>query len=135
MFEKWAKEADGFIAVYSVTDKFAIRNLSKALDKLLEVRDKQITPLVICGNKGNPHEFHLSLTPFYFLADLEHKKQITEAQGIELANHFNAGFFETSALSGLNVNEAFEYAISQIIHMNKARHSFGIENHILLVFH
>lgn len=53
LFEKWAKDADGFIAVYSITDKFGTQNLKKLLTRLLEIRGNEITPLVICGNKSN----------------------------------------------------------------------------------
>lgn len=39
--------------------------------------------------------------------DLENKKVIDTAQGQELAKEFGMHFFETSARSGLNVNETF----------------------------
>jgi len=39
--------------------------------------------------------------------DLVDKKVISTEQGMELAREYNMGFFETSARSGLNVNESF----------------------------
>lgn len=50
---------------------------------------------------------------------------ISTEDGHDLATHYNAGFFETSALSGLNVNAAFEFALSQGIQVKKTRHTFG----------
>ena len=35
------------------------------------------------------------------------KKVISTDQGMELAREYNMGFFERSARTGLNVNEAF----------------------------
>jgi GTPase KRas protein len=47
--------------------------------------------MVICGNK----------------CDLAEDRQVTKAEGEDLARSFGVPFFETSALSRINVDESF----------------------------
>lgn len=49
--------------------------------------------------------------------DLEKKRDVSTDDGRETALREKTGFFETSAVSGENVAEAFETFIKQIIYM------------------
>lgn len=46
--------------------------------------------------------------------DLENKRQITKEEGEEKARKLGALFFETSALTGENINKTFETMINEI---------------------
>lgn len=48
-------------------------------------------------------------------ADMTDKKVITKEMGEAVAKEHNMKFFETSAKSGLNINEAFEFISRDII--------------------
>ena len=81
--------ADGFIIVYSITDR---ASFDKARDSLVKVTDHLKTssrqcPLALVGNK----------------IDLERYRVISKAEGQTLATDFEAAFYESTAA------EEFEY--------------------------
>ena len=55
-------------------------------------------------------------------------RKVTENQGKDLANEFGFAFFETSPKTNQNVNEVFEYIISENAkYEEKKRNVFNIE--------
>ena len=83
---------DGFLLVYSVTDRHSfskIRHLKQLLD---EVKAPRTPNCILLGNKS----------------DLEHARQVTYEEGERLASELSCGFLETSACDGTeDVEEAF----------------------------
>ena len=47
--------------------------------------------------------------------DKKEDRVVTEEEGKKLAQEFNMNFFETSCLKRQNVNEVFNYLISEIL--------------------
>lgn len=100
MLDGYLREGDGFIVVYSIANLKTFQQLSRfmvALERSREHEDWD-QPMVVCGNK----------------ADLEKLREVTTAEGKEWADARNASFFETSALTGKNVQESFQQIVRNI---------------------
>ncbi len=82
---------EGFIVVYAINSRDAFDEVTTFRDQILRVKDADKVPMVICGNK----------------CDLAEDRQVTKAEGEDLARSFGVPFFETSALSRINVDESF----------------------------
>lgn len=74
------------------------------------MKDADKVPMVICGNK----------------CDLAEDRQVTKAEGEDLARSFGVPFFETSALSRINVDESFFELVREIRKARKASSSDGV---------
>jgi small GTP-binding protein len=84
--------SDGFILVFDLTDLKSFENLSNwFLDVQNQFKDKNNLIGYIIGNK----------------CDLKDQIQIQPENAKELANYLNLDFIETSALSGVNVDNVF----------------------------
>lgn len=93
----------GAIIVYDVTNKTSLDNATSIwLANLRKAMGCPI-PTMLLGNK----------------IDLESKHRVKTEEGKERAVHEQLGFFETSALTGENVAEAFEIFIRQIYDREK----------------
>ena len=83
---------DGFVVVYSVTDRESfeyVREIKHGLDDICKSRN---VSCVIVGNK----------------IDLTHLRCVTTEEGENLAGELGCAFFETSACDGANyIDEAF----------------------------
>ncbi|KAH3763733.1 homogentisate 1,2-dioxygenase [Pelomyxa schiedti] len=85
--------AHGFVIVYSITDSASFRKVRQTYDCIKKVKDitDSTFACVIVGNK----------------VDLETKREVTVEQGVSLATSMNLPFFETCALTGLQVDDVF----------------------------
>ena len=92
------RSSDGFLIVYSVTSRAVFEELKEFHDKVLLVKDEPSVPMVIVGNK----------------CDLESERQVPSAEGEELAKEWNCPFFETSMMTGHNVETVFFQVVRQI---------------------
>ena len=91
------KGAKGAFVVYDITRKESFDSIDKWINDLYSSADKKLT-IVVIGNKN----------------DLEDQRIITKEQGQEKANKLNIAFMETSALTGNNLDKAFEMMINEI---------------------
>ncbi|KAL9641817.1 hypothetical protein ABK040_011802 [Willaertia magna] len=87
-------DAEGFILVYSITDKESFEKVKKLREKITMVQDNNV-PMILVGNK----------------CDLEDQRQITKEEGENLSKEFNCSFIETSAKTGFHIDELFEQII------------------------
>ena len=94
----YVKESDGFIIVYSVDNRSSFAEVELFHDKVVSVKGVEDIPLVICGNK----------------CDLENKRDLSKEEGEKLAERFNAKFFETSAVTKVNIEETFRTIVREI---------------------
>ncbi|MFX0095281.1 MAG: GTP-binding protein [Candidatus Hodarchaeota archaeon] len=84
------QDSSGALLVFDVTNKHSLTNIGKWMDEILKNAGK--IPIVLIGNK----------------IDLQDARELTTEQCVKVAEEWNAPFLETSAKTGINVEEAFQ---------------------------
>lgn len=80
MREQYMRKGDGFLLVYSVTDKNSHANVGQFYQQILRVKDRDSCPMLLAANK----------------VDLVHLRKVTEDQGRELASQLRIPYIEVS---------------------------------------
>jgi small GTP-binding protein len=91
MRDAYYRSGQGFMLVYSINEKRTFDEISSFRDQVLRVKDAADFPMIFVGNK----------------VDLESDRKVTTSEGKALADSFHAQFWETSAKTRINVEEAF----------------------------
>mmetsp|Transcript_27737 Transcript_27737/g.39094 ORF Transcript_27737/g.39094 Transcript_27737/m.39094 type:complete len:195 (+) Transcript_27737:203-787(+) len=99
--EVYMRGGEGFIIVYSITDKKSFQEVTEFRDRTLRVKDKERVPMILVGNKS----------------DLEGSRAVSKHDGEQLAKSLGVPFFEASAQTGVNTEEVF-YAIAREVLKN-----------------
>ena len=86
------------LVVYDITNRESFNSVNEWIEECKIYSPKTIT-LVLVGNKF----------------DLEDKREVQTQEGEDLAERNNMLFYETSALSGKNINKLFNDAVKEII--------------------
>jgi len=102
MRDQYMRSGQGFLTVFAVTSRSSFDEVTAFREQILRVKDEDKVPMVLAGNK----------------CDLDNERQVTKAQGEELAKSFGCPFFETSAKARINVEEAFYQLVREIRNMN-----------------
>ena len=90
--------SQGILLTYDITNCSTFENLNKWIRKINECKDISVYPIIIVGCK----------------ADLEDKREVSTEEGKKFAEEYKFPFFETSALTGKGVKEAFYTLIKKI---------------------
>jgi len=97
---QWMQERQGFVLVYSVTERRTFEDLRSFYNQLLQIHDNKCPPLVMLANKSDAPE---------------DQKKVTKTEGQDLAKTFdNAIFLETSAKTGFNIDLAFTKLVREV---------------------
>ena len=91
------KGAKGAFVVYDITRKQSFDSVDRWINELKAAADKKLS-IIIIGNK----------------CDLEDQRQVTKEQAEEKAKTNEVAFMETSALSGENLDKAFEKMMNEV---------------------
>ena len=91
------KGAKAAIIVYDITNKLSFDNIDKWIGDIKANADKNII-LLICGNKS----------------DLGEKRVISLDEALAKSSNNNLIFFETSAKTGYNIDEVFEFISASV---------------------
>jgi len=95
----WMRERDGFILVFSVTERSTFDDLQSFYDQLCVMHEDHMPPLLIAGNK----------------CDLEHQRQVSAEEGKKLAASYKAvSYIETSAKTGQNIEKTFASLVRSV---------------------
>merc|ERR1719382_1264547 len=89
--DQWIREGDGYLIVYSITNKNSLEEAGVLREKITRIRDDESFPLVLAGNK----------------CDLNNERELSKQDGNNKATEWNCPFFETSAKTKTNSEEAF----------------------------
>jgi len=101
MRDQYMRTGKGFLLVYDITSRRTFEEVVTLREQIYRVSDKDFSakiPIVLCGNK----------------CDLDNDRQVTTAEGIELARSFNIPFREASAKSRINVDEVWFDLVREI---------------------
>jgi GTPase KRas protein len=101
--DQYIRAGDGFLLVYSVTDKESFEKCEETYQRILRIKDVDSVPVVLVGNNIDSAG-----------------RVVSVAEGEELAKQNGWGFFETSAKDNINVDNAF-IAISRRVSNNRHR--------------
>jgi GTPase KRas protein len=91
MREQYMRTGEGFILVYSITNRASFEEMMTFYQQILRVKDQDHFPIVLVGNKS----------------DLEQERVVSFQEGTELARKCQCKFIETSARYKVNIDEAF----------------------------
>jgi len=94
--DAYLRDADGVVGVYAINDKESFREISRYYDHVRRCKSESVEtpiPFVLLGNK----------------CDIKtSEREVSYKEGEELAKYLNAiQFYETSALNGQNIHDAF----------------------------
>ena len=96
--DAFARSAQGFLLVYSITSRSSFDKISTLRDQILHVKDVDRFPFILVGNK----------------CDLNEERQVTTEEGQNLAQSFGCPFLETSAKTPINVDLVFDDLIREV---------------------
>jgi small GTP-binding protein len=85
------KGSHGCFIVYDITNEASFENVEKWYEHVQKEAGKDIS-IILVGNK----------------CDLENERKVSKEKGQDKAKNLNCAFFETSALSGINIAEIFD---------------------------
>ena len=88
---QYYKGADGIVLVYDVTDESSYEKIRDWMEQILSNTQQEEIGLVLLGNK----------------CDME-PRVVTEDMGKKMAEELKISYYETSALTGQGIREAFE---------------------------
>ncbi len=95
---QYYKGADGIVLVYDVTDEASYEKIKDWMEQILSNTQQEEIGLVLLGNK----------------CDME-PRNVTEEMGKKMAEELKISYFETSALTGQGIKEAFEQLTREIM--------------------
>ena len=98
MRDHYMKSGAGFILAYAITTRSSFDEIATSKEKICRVREVDKVPMCVVGNK----------------CDLENERQVQHTEGADIAKNWGVPFFETSAKSGFNVEEAFFELVREI---------------------
>ncbi|GAB9466241.1 hypothetical protein Gpo141_00003619 [Globisporangium polare] len=98
MQDQWMREGKGFLLVYSVTSRSTFDDIASFKDKILRAKDVDSVPIVLVGNK----------------CDLDSQRQVSKAEGEQLARRWGCAFMETSAKERINNEDCFYQVVREI---------------------
>jgi len=98
LHDKYIRDGEGFICVYSIASKTSFQRLKELRDKIAWTKDAEKVPIALVGNKS----------------DLVRERQVSIQEGKDLAAEFNCPFVETSAKTADNVHECMRLVLMEI---------------------
>ena len=102
------KQANGYLLVYDITRRDSFNEAREFRDRILNVKNCSVVPLVLVGNKS----------------DRQEKREIPQEVAQKLASEWNCRFWEVSAKTKNNLESAF-VECARLIKQEFMRHRHG----------
>jgi len=102
----YCRNANGIILMYDITDMQSFEAIRFWVDKLLAYAPTDVETILLASK-----------------LDLEGQRVVSERMGVEAAKTIKASFFEVSALTGKNIENAMEVFVTTIL---KKQGFFGV---------
>ena len=93
------RNAEGVIIVFDVTSQDSFDNVKGWINSIKSNIGEKIIPIIIVGNK----------------IDMENMREISKEDGKKIASENDFKYFETSAKTGIGVDEAIKEIVNQIL--------------------
>lgn len=103
MREQYMRTGEGFLLVFSVTDRSSFDEVVRFHTQILRVKDRIEFPMILVGNKS----------------DLEHERTVATAEAQDLARKLKINYLESSAKQRINVDAAFHDLVRSIRRSNE----------------
>ncbi|CAH1400985.1 unnamed protein product [Nezara viridula] len=91
MREQYMRSGEGFLLVFSVTDRASFDEMYKFHKQILRVKDRDEFPMLMVGNK----------------ADLDHQRLVPAEEAQNMSRELRIPYIECSAKLRMNVDQAF----------------------------
>ncbi|KAJ8957646.1 hypothetical protein NQ318_017538 [Aromia moschata] len=98
MREQYMRSGEGFLLVFSVTERSSFDEIYKFHRQILRVKDRDEFPMLMVGNK----------------VDLEHQRVVWQEEAQQLARQLKIPYIECSAKMRMNVDNAF-YELVRVV--------------------
>jgi GTPase SAR1 family protein len=95
--ELWFKDADACMFVYSVSSRSSFECLHSIYQHWVEVKGHDCAPMILVGNKCD-----------------QENREVSEAEGMDLAKAFDSKFLEMSRFKVLSAEEAFFTLVREV---------------------
>ena len=99
MKDQYIRYGSSFILTYSVTARHTFDELHIIKDQIHKIKEIENIPMVLVGNK----------------IDLEETREVSKAEGLELAKIWEMPFLEVSAKQKINVDAIFTTMLDEIL--------------------
>lgn len=103
MREQYMRTGEGFLLVFSVTDRSSFEEIARFHTQILRVKDKDEFPMTLVGNKS----------------DLENERTVSTAEAQDLGRKLKIPYLESSAKQRINVDAAFHDLVRAIRRSNE----------------
>lgn len=98
MRDQYMRSGQGFLLVYSITNRGSFDEVASFHDAICRVKDTDKVPMIIVGNK----------------LDLESERVVSQEEGKDLAATYNCPWIETSAKARVRCEDAFYELVREI---------------------
>ena len=95
------RHCDGVILMYDITNNESFNSISNWVNNMYDIKDDNF-PFIIVGNK----------------CDLKDQREVSEEEGLEIAEKYKTTFFEVSSREGINVEKSVDELLKLFISKN-----------------
>jgi GTPase KRas protein len=104
MLDTWIEFGNCFLLVYSVDEADSFKQIKQKYERIVQLKGKQKFSVVIAGNK----------------CDLPgDQRKVTKEEAENYAKYIGVSFLEVSALTRVNVKEAFIQVVHDFLHKTR----------------
>jgi len=115
MREHYMRPGEGFLLVYSITDRSSFQELEVFYEQILRVKDKDFFPMIVVGTKCDlEYDRQVDSSGAYRFPYSQGPSHCAPAEGRALAAKLRGRHIETSAKMRINVDAAFTELVKLI---------------------